>query len=148
MRQFTDLNGRTWKLAINGAHVLQAKRTFGVYLPGMFAEKSKPLQDLIGDFEKCCGILWILIEPQAEEAGVNELDFVSGLGGDSYGDAINALIEALIDFFPQAAHRAALMESWKSDQQMTTATFQSVADLIRQQRSSINGSSSSQPSPA
>lgn len=140
MREFTDLNKRTWKLAINGAHVMEAKRTFGVYLPGMLAEKSKPLHDLIGDFEKFVGILWILIEEQADSAGVNEEQFVSGIAGDAYGEAIEAFIKALIDFFPMAAQRAALMESWMSDQYLTTTTLENVADLIRRQRSSISDS--------
>lgn len=44
MAEFTDRQGRRWRLAIDGSHVLTAKRTFGVNLPGMFARGLGRLQ--------------------------------------------------------------------------------------------------------
>lgn len=148
MAEFTDRQGRRWRLAIDGSHVLTAKRTFGINLPGMFAEGSQPLAELVGDFEKFVGVLWILVEEQADKLMVDETDFVSGLAGDAFGRSINAFVEALIDFFPHAAQRAALTEIWQADQGLSTTIMSLMAKTLQDQRITISDSSSVQQSPA
>lgn len=145
MASFTDKNGRRWSIAIDGSHVINARRTFNVYLPGMFTDGNKPLQELLGDFEKFVGTLWICCEEQAIKAGVTEMEFAAGLGGDTFKAATDAFIEALIDFFPQAAQRAALKAAWKAEDRLLTEAMQTMATTI--QKSITSGSSNSESSP-
>jgi O-acetyl-ADP-ribose deacetylase (regulator of RNase III) len=95
----------------------------------------------VGDIEKLFGTLWILCESQADQAGVDEVAFVTGLGGDALGSAIEAFIEAVIDFFPQAAQRAALRASRQVDQKLTTTLMQKIADMFEKAQKTTIGDS-------
>lgn len=147
MAQFQDLKGRTWTLAIDGSHVLAAKRTFGVNIPGLFAEDNRPLLELTSDFERFVGVLWLLLEQQVDREGVDLDEFVRGLAGDTLGRAIEAFVEALIDFFPTAAQRAAIRELWKLSKMTGTHSMEAVAEVVRNQRTIIDSSLSAQRSP-
>lgn len=147
MARFVDLKNRTWNLAIDGSHVLAAKRTFGVNLPGLLAQDNRPLIELTADYEKFVGVLWLLLEEQIDKAGIDENEFVRGLAGDALGNAINAFIEALIDFFPTAEQRSAIRELWTLSKMTGLNAMEAIAEVARQQRICIASSSSTQPSP-
>ena len=66
------------------------------------------LRQLSCDVLLLVDVLWTMIEPQAERKGVSAEAFAAGLGGDAIGAACEALLEAIIDFFPSAQRRIVL----------------------------------------
>lgn len=57
---------------------------------------------LFEDPRRAALVLWHVIEPQANTHGINRQAFLSGLDGDQIEKGVEALIEALVLFFPQS----------------------------------------------
>ena len=110
MHTFRDENGRQWTLAVNVASVRRVRSLAGIDLPGLFGDEMKPLAALLSDPCKLVDVLWVLAAKQAAAAGVTEESFAEGLLGDSLQAATEALLEELVDFFPDRARREALRE--------------------------------------
>jgi hypothetical protein len=61
----------------------------------------KLLETLISDPITLCDCLYALCKPQADEAGVSDEAFGRAMAGDCLEQATQALLEDLVDFFPQ-----------------------------------------------
>ena len=100
-RKYTDKNSREWTIDV---HVFSAKRV----KDGLGDKADLVDAQRFGDLFKACStdpellvnIIWFLVEPAAEKAGVSPEQFAMGLQGDALDDAADALMEATIDFFP------------------------------------------------
>jgi len=99
VRSFTDSAGRTWTLALNLGAVKRLKALLDVDLLGL-AEGDPPLLTRLGtDVILLCDVIFALIKPQADQAGVSDEEFASALGGDAILAAQKAFYEELADFF-------------------------------------------------
>lgn len=97
MYSFEDLEGREWKLSVTIGSVRQVKETLGVDL----LEFPEVLEKLSGDIYTLCNVLYVLIKPQADKLNVSDVDFGYALGGDVLEKAVDALLNEMINFFPQ-----------------------------------------------
>jgi hypothetical protein len=97
MQKFKDLLGREWELSITIGSVRQVKEHTGIDL----LDFPDVLQQLAADIIGLCNVLFILVKPQADKAGVSDEDFGYALGGQVIEDASEALVDELIAFFPQ-----------------------------------------------
>jgi hypothetical protein len=98
MPSFKDTNGREWLVTLNVAQVKRVRERLGLNLADLHQGN---LLVRLADPVTLVDVLFVLVQPQAEEASVTDEQFASALGGDTLSSASTALLEALCDFFPQ-----------------------------------------------
>ncbi len=67
----------------------------------MQAVEGKLVERLIADPVLLCDVLYAVCKEEAEKQNISDEDFGRGLGGDAIDSATTALLEELVDFFPQ-----------------------------------------------
>ena len=111
MKSFTDNMGRAWTLVVNVATVKRVRALCGVDLNSVIeVEDGKPsaklLERLSGDPVLLVDVLYAVCKPECDRLGVSDEDFGSAMAGDSVDAATQALLDEVIDFFPEAKRRA------------------------------------------
>lgn len=123
MASFTTSNGQTWELNLTIADIKRVRNADidneGEGPIDLLAldSGSPPLLTRIGiDVALLCDIIYVLVQPQADKAGVSSEDFGSLLGGDTIAAASDAFYEALADFFRRLRRNdlSAALEKQKS----------------------------------
>ena len=99
MRTFTDNAGRTWTVSVNVDALKRVKGLLGVDL--MEAVEGKLLERLIGEPVLLCDVIYAVCKPQADQQNISDEDFGRAMAGDAIDHATAALLEDLVDFFPQ-----------------------------------------------
>ena len=109
MRTFTDSQGREWQIAITVGSIKRVQDLLDVNL----AEITSPLRDSGGpplltrleiDIVLLCDVIYTLVKPQADEAGITDEQFGATLGGEAIRAAHDAFWEELADFFRSLSH--------------------------------------------
>jgi hypothetical protein len=108
MHTFKDNEGRPWTVAINIATAKRVKAVTGINLYDAVGNGLKSLADLLRDPLTLVDVIYLCCEEQAEAKHVTDVDFGRALAGDVIESAIDAFLQALIDFFPDARTRATL----------------------------------------
>ena len=98
MPSFKDTNGREWLVTLNVAQVKRVRERLKINLADL---QEGNLLARLADPVTLVDVLFVLVQPQAEENSVTDEQFASALGGDTLSSASTALLEALCDFFPQ-----------------------------------------------
>jgi len=133
MASFTDQFNRSWSIRVTLNTVATVNEKCGVKLTELFENKSELLKSLLNDLEKFAGVIWTICETQAAAVGVTKEQFYDGLLGDSIEKAIDALLETVIDFFPDARRRdllRAMVAKGKEIESLSTAkAAQKLANL-------------------
>lgn len=111
MKSFTDNMGRAWTLVVNVSTVKRVRALCGVDLNSVIeAEDGKPsaklLERLSSDPVLLVDVLYAVCKPECDRLGVSDEDFGSAMAGDSVDAATQALLDEVIDFFPEAKRRA------------------------------------------
>ena len=108
MRSFTDNKGRTWSLEVTVATVKRVRALCKVDLYSIVEldKNNKPsaelLERLSSDPVLLVDVLFAVCKPQADKLGITDEDFGEAMAGDAIEHATNALLEEIIDFFPEA----------------------------------------------
>lgn len=97
MHSFHDSQGRKWSLSLSLAQAKKLKDTLGVDL----LDGGPSINRLASDPYTVANVLYLLCESQAAAAGVTDEQFGEALAGDAIDDATEALLNALVDFFPK-----------------------------------------------
>jgi hypothetical protein len=110
MKTFTDNAGRTWTVTINVNAIKRVKGLTGVNLLDVVngdADRSEGglLGKLSSDPILLCDILYAVCKPEADPRNISDEDFGRGMAGDAIDAGTTALLEELVDFFPQAKRR-------------------------------------------
>lgn len=105
MQSFRDSQGRLWDLSVTVAAVRRVKALTGVDLYALLEDGFGPLADLLSDPCKLADVLYAVCRPAAEERQVTDEQFGEALAGDVLDAASEALVQAVIDFFPQPEGR-------------------------------------------
>jgi len=100
MASFTDSKSKDWNVAISVEDVRQVRAVCGVNL--YEAIDGNLFAKLAGDPVALVDVLYVVCKSQADSRGINAEEFGRALAGDSIEKASDALIEAIIDFFPKA----------------------------------------------
>lgn len=108
MRSFADTTGRTWSVVINVAAVKRVRGLMNLDLYTLVDDGFKPLAALVADPVRLADVLYCLCRDEAEARQVRDEDFGRALAGDVLLHAADALVEELIDFFPDARTREGL----------------------------------------
>lgn len=107
--KFLDSEKRTWVLRIDLGRARRIRDEFGVDLLAWSQATFEQLQDpfTLG------GILWTLIEADATKKNITVEQFSEAIDGNVIEQAGEALLEAIIDFFPP--RKQALMRQLKEN---------------------------------
>ena len=111
MKTFTDNTGRTWTLLVNVATIKRVRALCGVDLNSIIeVEDGKPttklLERLSTDPVLLVDVLYAVCRPECGQKGVSDEDFGAAMAGDAIEQATSALLDEVIDFFPEAKRLA------------------------------------------
>ncbi len=121
MATFKDMIGQEWAVTLTVGEIRRVKRSpLTLDLFRLFDDNFRPFGELTADPSRLCDLLFVLVEPQAVEHGVTDEQFGARMGGDALFAGANALLEALVDFFPNPTTREALRRSVASERETTT----------------------------
>ena len=100
MKTFKDNEGRTWTVKVNIATVKRVKSLLGINI--FDAIEKDLIARLVSDTILLVDVLYVICKPEAELKNVSDEQFGEGLAGDVITAATTALLEELVDFFPEA----------------------------------------------
>jgi hypothetical protein len=110
MHSFKDSKGRAWTFSIHVSAVKRVRAVAGVDLYGLVDDGFKGLAELTADPVRLVDVMWVLCEEEARKLGVSDEDFGAAMAGDALGNAAEAFVAELIDFFPNPRARAGLKQ--------------------------------------
>ena len=103
MKTFKDNAGRSWTVTVNVDAVKRVRSLLSVNLLEVL--DGKLIERLAGDPVLLCDVLYALVKPEADERKVTDEEFGRSMAGDAIEQGTTALLEELVDFFPQARRR-------------------------------------------
>ena len=127
MKTFTDNAARAWTIQGNVDALKRVKSLLEVDL--MEAVDGKLLQRMLDEPILLCDIIYALCKPQADAASVTDEDFGRAMAGDAIDNATQALLEELVDFFPQR-RRALLTKVLDKLKKLDSLALATVTDRI------------------
>ncbi|WP_437226007.1 hypothetical protein SH661x_004357 [Planctomicrobium sp. SH661] len=101
MKSFTDRQGRSWTIEINYTSLRRVHALTGINLTRIVDPHSNVMEQLTGDPFVLFDCLVAVLQPQLDEKGLSPEQFGEALDEESGDKASMALIEAIIDFFPE-----------------------------------------------
>ncbi len=99
MYAFTDNAGHSWPIDLNVTSLKRVRMLCEVDL--MEVVDGRLLERLVTDPILLCDVLYAVCKEQADEREVTDEQFGRCMAGDAIDQATKALLEALVDFFPQ-----------------------------------------------
>ena len=112
MKSFTDNMGRTWTLVVNVAAIKRVRALCGVDLNAIVEvdrdnnPTAELLERLSTDPVLLVDVLYAVCKPECEQKGVTDEDFGAAMAGDAIEQATGALLDEVVDFFPEAKRTA------------------------------------------
>lgn len=101
MRTFQDSAGRTWTLSVT----VDAVKRVRDLLKEDLLDVESVLQRLMLDPVLLCDTIYCICKPQADAMQISDAQFAQAMAGDVIAHAKTALIEEIIDFFPDKMDR-------------------------------------------
>jgi len=108
MKTFADNAGRTWTVALNVDALKRVRSLCDVDLMQIVSDGGKLLDRLMADPVLLCDVIFALCKEEAETKGISDTDFGKAMAGDPIEHATQALLEELVDFFPNRTQREVL----------------------------------------
>lgn len=105
MSSFADCEGRRWQVRVTAGTLLRVSDLCGVDL--LEAVGGPLMERILSEPAELCRIVAAVCRPEADRRGISEADFLDSLAGDSVAQARDALMEAVVDFFPSPQERRA-----------------------------------------
>ena len=99
MKTFKDNADRTWTVTVNVDAIKRVRSLLDVDL--MEAVEGKLIERLIGDPVLLCDVIYCVCKEDADARNVSDEEFGRAMAGDAIELATTALLEELVDFFPQ-----------------------------------------------
>lgn len=99
MKTFTDNAGRAWTVTINVECIKRVRTLLQVNL--LDAVEGQLIERLVTDPVLLCDCVYAICQPEADARGITDEDFGRAMAGDVIEHACTALLEELVDFFPQ-----------------------------------------------
>lgn len=131
MSEFIDASGNAWQVRIDVSTIKRVRDKYGIDLSKVMSSQVE-LSRLADDVVLLVDVLFAVVSPQAESRGISEEGFAHLLLGDTIEAATNALMEGIIDFFPQS-RRILLRQLWDKlkqyDKQTMSKASQAISEL-------------------
>jgi len=112
MKSFADNAGRVWTLAVNVAAIKRVRALCGVDLNSIIEmdaanqPSAKLLERLSTDPVLLADVLYAVCKPECDSKNVTDEEFGAAMAGDAIEHATAALLDEIIDFFPEAKRLA------------------------------------------
>lgn len=127
MHTFTDNTGDSWSIVLLRPQLKQVKAELGIDL---LAVENKTLwMKLIDDLMLLGDLASILLQEQIKTKGLNEEGFAKRFAGEGLENFCQALLQAIVDFFPPRK-RAILQQVLRDVQTMQTTFLESSESLV------------------
>ncbi|MCA9072402.1 MAG: hypothetical protein KDA84_25935 [Planctomycetaceae bacterium] len=98
MAIFTDINGREWLVNITIGTMQRIKNRLAFDLLNLDEDS---LHRLNVDPMLLCDVIWMTVQEEAKEENISATAFARSLAGDVFDVCAEALVNALIEFFPK-----------------------------------------------
>lgn len=112
MHSFVDKNGQSWPVVVNIAAVKRVRALCnGLNLLELISvdengkTKSETLDKLSDDPVLLVDVLYAVCKPTADEKNISDIQFGEAMNGDSIESATRALLDEVVDFFPESKRR-------------------------------------------
>jgi hypothetical protein len=103
VRNFIDSSGRVWVVDVSVTTIKRVRTLTGVNLLEVI--QGELIEQLSSDPILLADCLYAVCQPQAVREGVSDEAFGQALAGDVIDRATTALLEGLIEFFPEPKRR-------------------------------------------
>lgn len=135
MQVFQDGKGREWSIEINCYALKSIQKHLQADLMELVHEGLEPI---FNSPTLLCDILFVLCKDQADKRRVKDDDFGMSLSGDVIKKATDALVEAIIDFFPDEKKREAIRRGMSlREKAETESTAKVIEDFGRMEKMSV-----------
>jgi hypothetical protein len=104
MRTFQDSAGRTWTVAVT----VDAVKRVRDLLKEDLLDIERTFPRLLLDPILLCDVVYCICKPQADAEKITDVDFARAMAGERIAQAKAALVEELVDFFPEPSQRETL----------------------------------------
>ena len=99
MKSFMDTKNRQWNLAVTVSSVKRVRELLDVDILGLLDDDNKAvLRALSTDDIMMVNVIFAIIKPQADELGIDDVDFGECMAGDAIANAYIAFTEELANF--------------------------------------------------
>ena len=110
MKSFTDNTGRTWTLAVTVGTIKRVRALCDVDLANIInIDGTTPKVDLLERLGRdpvlLVDVLFAAVKPEADAKGVTDQEFGQAMAGDAIEMATTALLDEVIDFFPETKRK-------------------------------------------
>lgn len=112
MHSFVDRNGQTWSLVVNIGAVKRVRALCNglnllelVNVDENGKTDSKLLDSLSENPVLLVDVLYAICKPEADKLNVSDEKFGDSMNGDSIEVATHALLDEIVDFFPESKRR-------------------------------------------
>lgn len=111
MKTFNDNTGRSWTLSVTVGTIKRVRALCGVDLANIITlepgkqPKVDLLERLASDPVLLVDVLYAVCKPEADTRNVSDEEFGRAMAGDAIEFATAALLDEVIDFFPEAKRR-------------------------------------------
>jgi len=106
MKTFQDNQGRTWDTTINCDVIKRIRNQGGVDLLSVVDQNSDLIAKFYSDPILLVDTIYMIVKPQADQAGVTDEEFGRAMAGDAIADATQAVLRSIADFFSSGRERA------------------------------------------
>jgi hypothetical protein len=100
MKTFKDNAGRTWTVDVNIATVKRVKSMLNIDLIEIV--EGKILDKIVLNPVIMCDVVYAICKPEADKQNIDDEQFGYAMAGDALEYATGALLQELIDFFPES----------------------------------------------
>ena len=125
---FSDKDGRNWVVTLNVHSIKSIKQELGLDL--LDEKVHETLQKLAEDLVLAIDVLYLALKDKLDTADISDVEFGRSLSGDCLNEAVGALVQALVDFFPNPRKREWVKKLWdKSTAHMDKANDEMLSNL-------------------
>ena len=136
MKSFTDNTGRTWTLAVNVGTIKRVRALCDVNLANIITIDSgaTPKVDLLerlgNDPVLLVDVLYAAVKPEADTKGISDQEFGQAMSGDAVEMATTALLDEVIDFFPETKRKVfrKILDATRRFEAKSKAALQTLLD--------------------
>lgn len=139
MHKFPDNTGQEWPIEIDGLAVKRVRTLLGFDLMTIVENEGRTLLELLDDPIMLGDVVYCLLQPQLDKAGISDEQFGPRLKGDALDAAWEAVLLELIDFFPKGRRRLLLTAALQAGLVATIDVDQKMRLLCGEQQPPTSG---------
>lgn len=130
MHKFVDTKGDEWPVEVTYGEIAKVKNELGINLVELFDDNATALADIADSPELIVSVTFCLVEKYADAKGIGPEDFAYRMGGDVLLAALDAIVKATIDFFPNPRRRESLAGIYSRLQEAGNKAIESMTPVI------------------